>query len=195
MLADAPSFPHLTGERGGEGTGGLGASEIETERLLLVPMTVAAIDALIAGDRASLEAEVGAAFPEPLAPPPETGDVLVFFRSLVAEETEWVPRWIVLREPAVVVGSGGAMAPDVDGRCVIGYGIYPEHEGNGFATEAARGLVDALRGHVDVETVVATIHPYNLASRRVAEKVGLRVSGQTMDPEEGLLDVWELRVR
>lgn len=173
----------------------MAASDIQTERLRLAPMTVAAIDALIAEDRPALEAEVGAAFPEPLAPPPETGDVLAFFRDLAAEETDWAPRFIVLREPPTVLGSGGAMAPDVDGRCVVGYGVYPEHEGNGYATEALVGMIATLTGHVDVSTVVATIHPHNSASRRVAEKAGMRVTGQMIDPKEGLLDVWEITVR
>lgn len=169
--------------------------EILTERLRLVPMTVDAIDALISGDREALEAEVGAAFPEPLAPPPETGDVLELFREIASRETEWAPRFIVLREPPTVVGSGGAMPPDLEGRCIVGYGIYPQHEGNGYATEATLGLIAAHREHVDVATMVATIHPYNLASRRVAEKAGMRVTGEVMDPTEGRLEVWEVRVR
>lgn len=173
----------------------MAGAEIVTERLRLAPMTVEAIDALISGDRGTLEAEVGAAFPEPLAPPPETGDVLEHFREIVSRGTEWGPRFIVLRDPPTVVGSGGAMPPDPDGRCVVGYGIYPEHEGNGYATEATLGLIAAYREHVDVTTIAATIHPYNLASRRVVEKAGMRVTGQVMDPGEGLLDVWEVKVR
>ena len=171
------------------------AIEIRTERLRLVPMTVEAIDALIASDREALETEVGAAFPDPLAPPPETGDVLEFFRDIASRETEWPPCFIVLREPPTVVGSGGAMPPDPDGRCIVGYGIYPEHEGNGYATEATLGLIAAYREHVDVRTIAATIHPYNQASRRVAEKAGMRIVDQLIDPKEGLLDVWELKVR
>jgi len=171
------------------------ATEIQTKRLRLVPMSVEAIDALIAGDRAPLEAEVGAAFPDPLAPPPETGDVLEFFRDIASRETEWTPRFIVLRDPPTVVGSGGAMPPDPDGRCIVGYGIYPEHEGNGYATEATLGLIAAHREHADVVTIAATIHPYNLASRRVAQKAGMRVVGEIMDPKEGRLDVWEVTVR
>ncbi len=170
-------------------------TEIRTERLRLIPMTVEAIDALISEDRAVLEAEVGAVFPDPLAPPPETGDVLAFFRDIVSRETEWAPRFIVLMHPPTVVGSGGAMPPDPDGRCVVGYGIYPEHEGNGYATEATLGLIAAYREHVDVSTIAATIHPYNLASRRVAEKAGMRVAGEVMDPKEGRLEVWEINAR
>lgn len=169
--------------------------EIQTARLRLVPMTVEAIDALIAKDRAALEAEVGAAFPDPLAPPPETGDVLEFFRDIASRETEWTPCFIVLRDPPTVVGSGGAMPPDPDGRCIVGYGIYPEHEGNGYATEATLGLIAAYREHVDVVTIAATIHPYNLASSRVVEKAGMRVVGEVIDPKDGRLDVWEIKVR
>ena len=169
--------------------------EITTARLRLAPMTVEALDALIALDRAALEAEVGAAFPKPLAPPPETGDVLDFFRTIASPETLWSPRFIIVRDPALVVGSCGGMPPDLEGRCVFGYGVYLEHEGNGYATEAARGFIDAIRDHVDVTAVVSTIHPYNLASRRVAEKAGMGRTGEIEDAKEGRLEVWEVRTR
>lgn len=169
--------------------------EIQTERLRLMPMTVEAIDALIVGDRVALEAEVGATFPDPLAPPPETDDVLEFFRDIASRQTEWTPRFVVLRDPPTVVGSGGAMPPDPDGRCIVGYGIYPEHEANGYATEATLGLIAAYREHIDVKTIAAAIHPYNLASRRVAEKAGMRVVGEVIDPKDGRLEVWEVVVR
>ena len=60
---------------------------------------------------------------------------------------------------------------------------------------ATLGLIAAYREHVDVKTIAATIHPYNLASRRVAEKAGMRVTGQVIDPRDGRLDVWEIKVR
>ena len=43
---------------------------LSSRRLDLPPLTATALDALIAGDRAALEAETGARFPEPLAAPP-----------------------------------------------------------------------------------------------------------------------------
>ena len=47
---------------------------LSSRRLDLPPLSVAALDALIAGDRAALEAETGARFSEPLAAPLGKGD-------------------------------------------------------------------------------------------------------------------------
>jgi RimJ/RimL family protein N-acetyltransferase len=56
------------------------------------------------------------------------------------------------------------------------------YQGFGFATEAARALLDWLRAH-GIGTVVATIHPDNRASAAVAAKIGLRPTGETSDDE------------
>ncbi|MEV0665113.1 GNAT family N-acetyltransferase [Actinomadura luteofluorescens] len=61
------------------------------------------------------------------------------------------------------------------------------YQGFGFATEAARALLDWLAAH-GVREVVATVHPGNLASAAVASRIGLRRTGETRDEEA----VWRL---
>ncbi|TDC41117.1 N-acetyltransferase [Actinomadura sp. KC345] len=62
------------------------------------------------------------------------------------------------------------------------------YQGFGFATEAARALLDRLLTH-GVDDIVATIHPDNRPSAAVAAKLGLRRTGETTNEGE---DVWRL---
>jgi [ribosomal protein S5]-alanine N-acetyltransferase len=63
----------------------------------------------------------------------------------------------------------------VDGKTEleIGYHINRERWNQGFATEAARAVVDYAFRQFDVDHVISLIRPENAASRRVAEKSGL----------------------
>lgn len=62
----------------------------------------------------------------------------------------------------------------VPGEIEIGWRLRRESWGRGFATEAARRLLDHGFDELGLEEIVADIHPENLASIRVAEKIGLR---------------------
>ena len=55
-----------------------------------------------------------------------------------------------------------------------GLNIAVEHQGRGFATEAAAALADHLFAN-GVAVVRASLDPENLASARVLEKVGFRL--------------------
>jgi [ribosomal protein S5]-alanine N-acetyltransferase len=55
--------------------------------------------------------------------------------------------------------------------------IYVYHVnawGKGYATEAAGAMLDYVFAHSRLDHVYATIYPENMASRRVAEKLGFR---------------------
>jgi RimJ/RimL family protein N-acetyltransferase len=56
-------------------------------------------------------------------------------------------------------------------------------QGQGFATEAARAVVDWLRS-IGVRRIHANIHPGHTASHRVAEKAGFHSTNQTCDGEQ-----------
>ncbi len=60
-------------------------------------------------------------------------------------------------------------------------------QGHGYASEAATGLVNWLRGQ-GVSTVSAAIHPDNLPSAAVARRVGLVPTAAELDGEQ----VWSL---
>ncbi|GAB2902897.1 GNAT family N-acetyltransferase [Neomicrococcus lactis] len=68
---------------------------------------------------------------------------------------------------------------DGDEDLEIGYHVRPELQGQGLATEAAQASRDLAisLGH---RRLISIIHPDNIASRRVAEKVGMQVDRETV---------------
>lgn len=170
--------------------------DIRTARLRLAAWTPENIDAMIDRDAARLRELLGAQFPPPLRPAPETDDVLLFFRNLLATDElarAWPARYLIRLEDQMVLGSIGTGFPTgAPPTSVMGYGVYPEFEGQGYATEAAQGVVRWAFEHPTVAVVRATIHRTNLGSRRVAEKCGLRETGRQVTTDDGLLDVWEI---
>ena len=164
---------------------------LETERLRLLPLSPAAIDALLMGDGARLRELTGATFPAPVHPPPLTEDLLPMVRDRVrsdpAQEGWWT--WVVIRkdtgEAVGSVGFGGG--PDAEGAVMGGYATYPNVERRGYATEAAGALAEWALRHHDVARVCASMPPDNAAAIRVAQKLGMRLLGTVW--EEDLDDV------
>lgn len=56
----------------------------------------------------------------------------------------------------------------------IGWRLASSSWGRGLATEGATAVLRSALGEVGLERVISIIHRDNLASRRVAEKIGLR---------------------
>jgi ribosomal-protein-alanine N-acetyltransferase len=99
---------------------------------------------------------------------------------------------IVHRENEAAVGTCGFVAPpSVDGVVEIAYGVAPEHQGKGYATEAAQALTDYAFASGEVRTVMAHTLPEPNASTRVLSKCGFRRVGEVMHPEDGLVWRWE----
>ena len=91
-----------------------------------------------------------------------------------------------------VVGMCGFKGPpDADGVVEIAYSVNPEHQGKGYATEAAQGLVGYAFCHEPVRVVRAHTLPQTNASTRVLAKCGFRRVGDVIDPEDGLVWRWE----
>jgi [ribosomal protein S5]-alanine N-acetyltransferase len=82
---------------------------------------------------------------------------------------------VTLKGSDEAIGDCGMVRHEVDGRVETGIGwhLLREHWGQGFATEAAQATRDYAFDNLGVERLVASIHPNNLASRRVAEKIGM----------------------
>ena len=81
--------------------------------------------------------------------------------------------------------------PDEKGMVEIAYHTLPEHEGNGFATEAAATLVDFAFSQPTVKLVRAHTLPEPNASTRILEKCGFEFCGQVIDPDDGAVWRWE----
>jgi len=115
-------------------------------------------------------------------------------RLLAATEpSPWVCGFEVRRRLDRLPVGGAAFKgpPDPVGRVEIAYGIEPEFQGRGYATEVAVALATFALGLPEVRTVLAHTKVDNPASRRVLEKAGFVRVGLVMDPEDGEVDRFE----
>jgi RimJ/RimL family protein N-acetyltransferase len=63
----------------------------------------------------------------------------------------------------------------------LGYILNQNYWGNGYATEAAKAMVEYAFTELGVHRVYADCHPENTASIRVLEKVGMVLEGRRRD--------------
>jgi RimJ/RimL family protein N-acetyltransferase len=82
-----------------------------------------------------------------------------------------------LKAPEELVGDCGVIRQDVDGEMLyeIGYHLRRDLWGQGLASEAAIACRDWAFEHLTVDRVISLIRPENLASRRVAERNGMKI--------------------
>jgi sulfopyruvate decarboxylase alpha subunit len=168
---------------------------LNTERLRLTALTRDALQAWLDGDAERLLAETGAVFPAPPECPPLFGEDLPRFRDRMAEKPHelgwWV--WLVARRDdggaLGVCGLGGR--PDAEGFVELGYSVYPEAEGRGYATEASQAVLAWALGHPSVARVRATVPALNGPSGAVARKLGMVKVATREHPEVGEVMVYE----
>jgi ribosomal-protein-alanine N-acetyltransferase len=80
---------------------------------------------------------------------------------------------VELKETGKVIGfSGIKYLPEID-LPEVGYRYLKEYWGQGIGTEAARACVEFARQDLKLEKLIALIAPENIASIRVAEKLGM----------------------
>jgi RimJ/RimL family protein N-acetyltransferase len=108
-------------------------------------------------------------------------------RAFVARFIDWQrvsPRYkfqlaVTLAADARLIGNCGLRLDEAAGReGEIGYEIDPAHWGRGYATEAAGAMVRLGFEKLDLHRIRAWTVADNAASRRVLEKVGLRLEGR-----------------
>ena len=101
----------------------------------------------------------------------------------------------VHRESGVCIGGCGYKGPpDANGVVEIAYGVDAAHQGRGYGTEMAQALVAWAFQNAHTRTIRAHTRPGNAASSKVLAKCRFDFVGEVMDPEDGLVARWELRV-
>ena len=80
------------------------------------------------------------------------------------------------RASGEAVGGAALRRASIEGReeVELGYRVAAARWGQGISTEMAEALVGVAREPLGLEEIVAFTLPYNVASRRVMEKVGFR---------------------
>lgn len=74
----------------------------------------------------------------------------------------------------------------------IGWWLHPGAWGRGYASEGARAVRDEALGRLRAPGVVARIQPDNIASRRVAAGLGMRLDLETVGPQGEALVIYRL---
>jgi ribosomal-protein-alanine N-acetyltransferase len=59
----------------------------------------------------------------------------------------------------------------------IGYGVFAEYRGKGFATQIVQQLTSNIFSQTNLRKLIAYVHEQNIPSRRVLEKVGFVQEG------------------
>jgi len=142
---------------------------LETERLTLRRPTLADVKAIarLANDRRI--AENTRRLPHPYL----TDHAVEFVRTMASDPHETVFLIENNRSPIGVVGIDWR-EPDAP---ELGYWLGVEYWGQGFATEAARALIDFTFEECDAEQLVSGARVANPASRNILEKCGFQWSG------------------
>src|SRR4051812_11804150 len=172
------------------------AVRIETERLLLVPITLEMFEAVHAGDRARAELLANARLPD--AWPNRALIERAFSADLAAIREDpprrlWGDRLMIARGEPRIVGSVIFHGRPENGVAEVGYGVELESQGRGFATEATRASVQWALAQPECHAVTATTFPWHKASLRVIEKLGMKQIDSREHELLGELLVFEVR--
>ena len=163
-------------------------SSLKTERLELIPATLELADADLHNRMEfshRLNARVLDSWPPPLNDENSMRYTVDYLRRNPAA-VGWAAWYLVAdRHKRVAVGMGGFKGPPVAGTVEIGYGLLPEFQKKGYATEAVAALLDWAFGHADVVRVIAETLPELAPSIRLLERTGFANIGK--GSEEGVI--------
>lgn len=176
------------------------ARPLATERLELVPMSEAFLDAMVAGRRGDAERAAGIAVPPGWPDGHDLGFLALRLRQVKdqPDRGHWPPYLIALRAPErVMVGHGGYHGPPGvnalarEGAVEIGYTIFEAYRGRGYAQEATRALIDRARDE-GATAVLGSAAPDNAPSLAILRKLGFVYREAVSDEEHGAEHVFEL---
>jgi ribosomal-protein-alanine N-acetyltransferase len=152
---------------------------MQTTSLTLVPLTLEEVHAMICAMSPAEKAQLSA-------------DWLARVHASTSADPWTHGFFIVHRETGTTIGRCGFKGPpEADGVVEIAYGVEPDQQGKGYATEAAEALVNYAFASGSVRVVRAHTLPDPNASTRVLTKCGFRRVGEVIDPEDGLVWRWE----
>ena len=153
------------------------APTLHLPRLMLRPYFLEDIDPL---HRVQSEDSVLRYFPRTTPPPRPSVE-----KDICYQIEHWTRfgygRWVIGQPPdgRPIGWCGLQYLPDTD-EIEIGYLLAKPFWGQGLTTEAAIAGQRWAFEHLDLQELVAIIHPENIASIRVAEKLGMTFTARTV---------------
>jgi [ribosomal protein S5]-alanine N-acetyltransferase len=159
--------------------------------VVLLPATVAHLIAL-QSDRTAFGRLIGSPVPEGWPEFPESiGFTLDRLREH-PDEGDWWMHFFISGD--ALVGSGGFVGPPQDGVVEIGYELAPAFRGNGLGIAAAGALVEKARATGAAALVIAHTLAHDNPSTGVLRRLEFQRIRELVDPEEGPIWRWELRL-
>lgn len=180
----------------------MAAAPIVTERLELVPLPLAALEALAAGEGAEAASVMGVEIAEGWPDEHDRGFFALRARQLRDDpgRADWPVYAIVLpgAEPRMVGHAGYHGPPGINSRRAddaveFGYTVFEEFRRRGYATEAAQALLDAARER-GIRHFVLAVAPTNDPSLAMVRRFGFEQTGSQWDEEDGEELIFELRI-
>lgn len=165
----------------------VGQDLIRTPRLELVRATAEILRADMVGPEA-LGTALGAVVPVPGWPPGEWDEGALRWMLDALESGRisagWGSWYFVRADDRALVGAGGFTGdPDESGTAEIGYSVVERFQRQGYATEAALGLVAYAFADPAVRRVTAETLPHLEASLGVLRKLGFHPADDPSGPE------------
>ena len=121
-------------------------------------------------------------WPAPFTPEATTGWIE---RQIHSYAERGYGRWSVIdKQSGDQIGDVGFLFTEVNGQPEIdlGYIIHYPYWRQGFAFETTSACLEYARAHLPITRVVANMAHDHLASKRVAEKLGMRFAGEFLNP-------------
>ena len=150
---------------------------LETERLLFRRLVMDDLDALY---KLYSDPEVRQYYPEGVLNYEETREELEWFLNGHPKHPE-LGLWATVHKPSgKFIGRSGLLPWTIEGRheVEIAYLLDKEFWGQGLASEGALAIRDYALKKLGLPRLVCLIDPKNIASQKVAEKIGMTLEKQ-----------------
>ena len=103
------------------------------------------------------------------------------------DRRQWYAAWFIESAEGKHIGELCFKGLNEEGGIEIGYGILPEHQGCGYASEAVAAVTDWALAQDGVKYILAETEAGNAASQRVLLKSGFVLTGDMGDEGPGFI--------
>lgn len=154
----------------------------QDETIEIIPASPGFIKLLIANEHARAGESINVVVPNEWPYDPDAIAGLSWHLKAIERDPNellWRIRLVVLQSNRTVIGSINLKGmPDKEGTVEIGWGISEEYRHRGIATRATEAVMWWAFSQPGVKRVIATIPGNNIRSERVAQRLGMRRTGE-----------------
>ncbi|HRY98329.1 MAG TPA: GNAT family protein [Bacteroidales bacterium] len=146
--------------------------KLETERLLIRPLTIAYKNELLAYRRDKEANKYQGWIPEKIE---DVEEFIAKIADRIDVPDTWFQLVLIEKETNTIVGDLGIHFMDSENRQTeIGCTLSKDYQNRGYATEALMRVMDYLFSDLNKHRIIASIDPDNKSSIRLVERVGFR---------------------